>query len=176
MATGENVKPETDDEHICFKLINDIDYIGCKVPGMISCKKVQWNELWSLTARLGAPLWYITLSPADSKHPLAMYYAETKQTFQPKIRTSDERWRIVANNPIASARFFHYMVSLFIKHILGFGADHPGVFGKTAAYYGTVEQQGRLTLHLHLLLWIEGSLSPDETRKRLLDPESDFHR
>ena len=25
-----------------------------------------------------------------------------------------------------------------------------GLYGKTEGYYGTVEQQGRLTLHLHL--------------------------
>jgi hypothetical protein len=69
------------------------------------------------------------------------------------------------------------MITLFIEHVLGVGMDHPGLFGETSAYYGTVEQQGRMTLHLHLLLWIEGSLSPDETRKKILDQTSDFqHR
>ena len=43
---------------------------------------------------------------------------------------------------------------MFIKHVLGVDSDHNGVFGPTNAHYGTVEQQGRLTLHLHLLLWI----------------------
>jgi len=28
------------------------------------------------------------------------------------------------------------------------------IIWQTAAYYATVEQQGRLTLHLHMLLWI----------------------
>ena len=40
------------------------------------------------------------------------------------------------------------MVNLFISEILGFGANHAGLFGNANAYYGTVEQQGRLTLHL----------------------------
>jgi hypothetical protein len=44
------------------------------------------------------------------------------------------------------------------------GQEHPGLYGKTAAYYGAVEQQGRLTLHLHMLLWILNSLSPQEIR------------
>ena len=52
------------------------------------------------------------------------------------------------------------MCENFIKHVLGVGMNHPGYFGGTEAYYGTVEQQGRLTLHLHLLLWIKGALSP----------------
>jgi len=68
----------------------------------------------------------------------------------------DDRFRLIANNPIAGARFFHFMIQMFIKHILGVGSAHKGLYGDTAAYYGTVEQQGRLTLHLHMLLWIEG--------------------
>ncbi|THU99287.1 hypothetical protein K435DRAFT_590354, partial [Dendrothele bispora CBS 962.96] len=55
-------------------------------------------------------------------------------------------------------------VTMFIKHILGVDSDHDGIFGQTAAHYGTVEQQGRLTLHLHMLLWIKGSYSPQEIR------------
>lgn len=51
-----------------------------------------------------------------------------------------------------------------------------GLYGETNAYYGTVEQQGRLTLHLHMLLWIKGGLRPEEIRKRLLDPSSDFKK
>jgi hypothetical protein len=43
-------------------------------------------------------------------------------------------------------------------------------------YYGTVEQQGRLTLHIHLLLWIKGGLTPDEIRDRITDPTSDFQQ
>ena len=43
-------------------------------------------------------------------------------------------------------------------------------------YYGTVEQQGHFTLHLHLLVWIQGTLSPDETQKALMDPASTFQQ
>ncbi|TFK46239.1 hypothetical protein OE88DRAFT_1638634, partial [Heliocybe sulcata] len=66
------------------------------------------------------------------------------------------------------------MVKLFIKHVLGVNSDHDGLYGNTAAYYGTVEQQGRLTLHLHLLLWISNSLSPQDIRNRMMDSQSDF--
>jgi len=45
----------------------------------------------------------------------------------------------------------------------GVNQDHPDIC-KTAAYYAAVEQQGRLTLHLHMLLWILNSLSPQEIR------------
>ena len=68
------------------------------------------------------------------------------------------------------------MCENFIKHVLGVGMNHPGYFGETEAYYGTVEQQGRLTLHLHLLLWIKGALSPQDIRDKIMDPESDFQK
>ncbi|KAF9051699.1 hypothetical protein BJ165DRAFT_1305333, partial [Panaeolus papilionaceus] len=47
-------------------------------------------------------------------------------------------------------------------------------FGKPGAYYGTVEQQGRMTLHLHFLLWVEGSLPLQEIRTRLMSEDSIF--
>ena len=90
MEAGEIVKPETDNEKICFQLINNIDCVASHVPGLISNKKIQQNELWSLTAYKGAPLWYITLSPADSKHLIALYFASTDETFHPLLRTENE--------------------------------------------------------------------------------------
>ena len=52
----------------------------------------------------------------------------------------DERIRLIAKNPVAGARFFHFMVKCFIKHVLGVDTDHPGIFGEMSGYYGTVEQ------------------------------------
>jgi hypothetical protein len=54
------------------------------------------------------------------------------------------------------------MVQTFIEDVLGVKSKHCGLYGDTKAYYGTVEQQGWLTLHMHLLLWIKGSLTPQE--------------
>ena len=56
------------------------------------------------------------------------------------------------------------MIQAFIKHVLGVDADHPGIYGDTSLYYGTVKQQGHLTLHLYMLLWIKGALTPQEIR------------
>ena len=77
---------------------------------------------------------------------------------------------------MAAACFFHIIVENFIKHVLGFETKHLGFYGKTEAYYGTVEQQGRLTLHLHMLLWIKSALSPQDIQDKIMDPESDFQK
>src|ERR1700683_337728 len=65
---------------------------------------------------------------------------------------------------------------MFIKHVLGVGTDHPGLYGHTAGYYGAVEQQGRFILHLHLLLFLKGSWTPQEIRDKIMDPTSDFQQ
>ena len=51
-----------------------------------------------------------------------------------------------------------------------------GAYGDVSAYYGTVEQQGRLALHLHMLIWLAGNLTPQEMRTKILDPNSDWQR
>jgi len=129
-----------------------------------------------LISYLGAPSWFITFAPADNKHLMCLYYADTKEIFSPEIRADNECFNLISRNPVAGARFFHFIVQMFIKHVLGVDQDHTGLYGDTSAYYGTVEQQGRLTLHLHLLLWIAGSLSPQEIRDRIMDVNSDFKR
>jgi Helitron helicase-like domain at N-terminus len=152
MKKGERVKGDSPEENDCLRLIHDIDRIGGNIDGSITSKKYMRNEIWSLIAFQGAPSWYITLSPADNKHPISLYYADNKQEFKPMLCPKAEKDSLIADNPVASARFFHFMIQAFIKHVLGVGVDHDGLYGDTAAYYGTVEQQGQLTLHLHMLL------------------------
>ncbi len=101
---------------------------------------------------------------------------DTGEEFTPELRTSADCNRLIASNPVAAARFFDLMVRSFIKNVLGVENNHPGLYGKTSGYYGTVEQQGRLTLHLHLLLWIDGALSPQEIRDRLVSKDSVFQQ
>lgn len=171
---GEHVRPSDEQEEECFKIINDIDHIAGKVKGSPTTKKFMRNEIWSLISYLGAPSWYITFAPSDTTHPICLHWAGSQNDFIPIPLASDEWMRRVMSNPVAGARFFHFMVEMFIKHILGIGARTPGVYGDTAGYYGTVEQQGRLTLHLHMLLWIKGAKTPEQVRELLQDETSSF--
>ena len=171
-----HTKAADDAENDCFKIIKDLDYVSSHVPGSLTSRKQMRSEAWSMMSYLGAPSWFITFAPADINHQICLYYADTKQEIYPKFREYDDRVRLIANNPVAGARFFKMMVELFIEHVLGVGTNHHGVYGKTSGYYGTVEQQGRLTLHLHMLVWIRNSLTPQEIRTRIMDPNSDFQQ
>jgi len=174
MEGGDHVIPETDEEKSCFQLIKDLDHVGSHVKGSLTNKKYMRNELWSLISYAGAPSWFITFAPADNMHPISLDYADIEEKFNPEIRDYSTRYKLMAENPVAGARFFHFMVQMFIKHVLGVGTTHTGFYGKTSAYYGMVEQQGRLVLHLHLLLYLKNCLSPQEIRDKILDPSSDF--
>ena len=176
LARGERVVPESEAEKCCYSILGDLDHVGGHVKGSLTNKKYMRNEIWSLVSFKGAPSWFITLSPADNRHPLCLYYADSDTTFRPELRTAKERDSLVLRNPAAAARFFDYVVRSMIKNVLGVGSDHDGLYGKTSAYYGTVEQQGRLTLHLHLMLWIDGVLSPQDIREKLMSLDSQFQK
>ena len=173
MEAGEHVSPKTEAEKKCFQIIRDLDAASGKMHGSTTSKKYMRNEIWSLINYLGSPSWYITLSPADIQHPICIYFADTKEKFTPALSAYDERARLVCQNPVAGARFFDFMVRTFLEDVLGVRADkREGFYGHTSGYYGTVEQQGRLTLHLHMLLWIAGNMNPEDLRVKILKESS----
>ena len=82
LASEGEGKPKTDEEKKCYQVINDLDHVQGKVKGSTTSKKWMRNEIWSLINHCGAPFWYITLSPADVKHPICLYYAGSNETFK----------------------------------------------------------------------------------------------
>ena len=44
-----------------------------------------------------------------------------------------------------------------------------GVLGPTKAYFGTVENQGRGSLHLHILIWLDHDLTPSQLKESIKD-------
>jgi hypothetical protein len=130
MENAEKVKPETDEEKLCFQLIKDLDHVGGQVKGSVTSKKYMRNEIWSLISFAGAPSWFITFAPADNMHPISLYFADTKKTFSPNLRDQNEGYRLLAHNPVAGARFFDMTCQMFIKHVLGVGESHPVLLWK----------------------------------------------
>lgn len=129
MVNGETVKAANNDEELCFQVIRDLDHVGSHVHGSISSKKHMCNEIWSLIARLGAPLWYITLSPADNRHPICLYFADTKQEFHPFSLAEDVRYCLIAENPIAGASFFDFMANFQSQPLMNLGSTTMKTLG-----------------------------------------------
>ncbi|EPT00898.1 hypothetical protein FOMPIDRAFT_1102538, partial [Fomitopsis schrenkii] len=139
---GEYVKPETDAEVECFKLLSIVDHVAAHVPGSTTQRKYQCTQLKSLIMTVGVPVFFITFAPVEFKNPLCMYYCGEKIDLlsrQPVMGHHLDRMRAIATNPVACARFFHLLVTLFVRIILRSDSDLPGLFGRVRAYYGTVE-------------------------------------
>ncbi|KAJ7359403.1 hypothetical protein DFH08DRAFT_769331 [Mycena albidolilacea] len=64
------------------------------------------------------------------------------------------------------------MVDQFTDTFLGFKrACKHGVFGRVKHYYGVFEAQNRGSLHLHILIWLEGALSPKHLQEKVMADE-----
>ncbi|KZT03006.1 uncharacterized protein LAESUDRAFT_660460, partial [Laetiporus sulphureus 93-53] len=139
---GVYLRPVDEDEEKCFELISILDYVAGHVDGSSAKRKQLRNEIQSLIIARNVPLFFITFSPVDINHPLCLYYCgQTIDIFDPcsLYPRYAERLHLIADNPVACARFFDFMVNSFITHILRIGSDNDGLFGRTSAYYGTVE-------------------------------------
>ena len=89
------------------RILSDIDAVGGCVKGSLTAKKYMLNNVWSLISYIGAPSWFITLSPADINHPICIYFADKNITFKPELyfKNADDAYR-VTSNPVAAALFF----------------------------------------------------------------------
>ncbi|KAF9024676.1 hypothetical protein BDZ89DRAFT_1092818 [Hymenopellis radicata] len=144
LRTEGTFKPITSEEKDAYQVIRDLDLVAGKVDGSLTGKKYARNELWSLMMSEGAPTWYVTLTPSDFNHPLCFYWATEGIKYELEFNlTKDARKVLVLDNPVAGARFFNFMVEMFIKHILGVdGPPGSGVFGDVSYYYANNEEQG----------------------------------
>ena len=76
-----------------------------------------------------------------------------------------KRVEIVASHPVATAKFFHILISNILNTLLV-----GGVLGPIKAYFGTVESQGRGSLHLHLRAWLDHDMKPTDLKQKIQDP------
>ena len=70
--------------------------------------------------------------------------------------------------PGLSAYNFECLLDEVLEHIVGDNIDRVGLFGKLEAFAVAIEEQGRKTLHAHILVFIEG------WNQILLDLRSEF--
>ena len=119
---------------------------------------------------LGLPSLFLTINPADIHSPVALYFAgadlNLDKILLEMLGTSYERARIIATHPVATAKFFNYLIKSILKNlVLG------GVLDPTKAYFGTVENQGRGSLHLHLLIWLNHEYTPEKLKENIQNKE-----
>jgi hypothetical protein len=151
-------------------LMKHIKAVGGRVMGSAHSRSALRTKIHSLCFYLGLPSLFLTINPADMHSPVALYFAgvdlDLDNVLPQDLYTTYERAHIVANHPVAAAKFFNTLIKSILKClVLG------GVVGPTSAYFGTVESQGRGSLHLHLLVWLNHNFTPMQLKEKVQDAE-----
>lgn len=146
-----------------MEVLRYVDLVGDHIEGSNAEVAMRREELRAITRAHGTPSLFFTLNPADTYNPLVSLLAGKDINIDALFQNPDssytafDRARTLADNPVAGAEFFKLMVDQFTKVFLGEQqSGKRGVFGWVKFYYGMVEAQNRGSLHLHILIWLEG--------------------
>jgi hypothetical protein len=147
------------------------------------------DEILGMVTHMGLPNMFITVNPSDIVNPIVSFWNTTSgdplgefnlATLAGDFPSSAQRSKLVSEDAVLPALFFDTVIQSFLKAFFGYevpadGKDsvlpkgkllNPTIFTGGGSrglkgFYGTVECQGRGSLHLHLLLWLEGIPSPE---------------
>ncbi|KAJ3540727.1 hypothetical protein NMY22_g4175 [Coprinellus aureogranulatus] len=146
------------------------------VPGSAAQKILMRNQIRAMITAYGSPTLFITLTPSDRDNLLVQVLSSTERgvgsLLGGEILGDWQRNLLATRNPGACALFFHHSIKAFIEIILRHGRESGGLYGECKAYYGTVEAQGRGTLHCHMLIWLAGHPSPAVLQDLLLQSDT----
>ncbi|CAF3344902.1 unnamed protein product, partial [Rotaria socialis] len=151
-------------------LMKRIRTVGGNVMGSAYSRASLRTQIHALIFNQGLPSIFMTINPADIHSRVALYFAGVDldlDTILPeKIPSTYERAQIIASHPVATARFFNVLISSILKCMV-----EKGVLGPIKAYFGTVENQGRGSLHLHILMWLDHDLTPSQLKESVKNEE-----
>ena len=135
------------------------------------------SQIWSTSIYMNPPSLWITINPCDLHDPIAQVFCGEEIDLDNFVASAgpskEKRAQNIANDPYAAAKFFHFMIRTVLRTLFQITVTQykvkskMGVLGEVSAYFGTVESQGRGSLHLHMLLWLKGALSSVEMRELL---------
>ncbi|CAF3731674.1 unnamed protein product, partial [Rotaria sordida] len=148
------------------KLLHHIKTIGGRVMGSAYSRTALRTRIHALIYNQGLPSIFLTINPADIHSPVALYFAGVKLDLDniqiSQLMTTYKRAEIIASHPVATAKFFHLLISNILNTMIS-----GGVLGPIKAYFGTVESQGRGSLHLHLLIWLDHEMKPADMKQKI---------
>jgi hypothetical protein len=151
-------------------LVKNIKSIGGSVMGSVHKRTSLRSHIHALIFNQGLFSIFLTINPADVHHPLAMYFAgidfDLDNVLPGNLPSTYQRAEIVATHPVATAKFFHHLISSILAALIE-GGPNGGVLGKIKAYFGTIESQGRGSLHLHMLIWLDHDLTPVDLKNNI---------
>ena len=146
--------PESTEEKNLISLCKLINNGRSWVKGSSAEKLVLRSQLFNMSRFEGVPIFFLTYSPGDISNPIACKFVGLDINVDDLVQNTIPNWKerifAIYQDPVSTERFFHYSVKCFIEcFIMG------GLFGPEPLFCGPVEEQGRKSLHWHLLLWLK---------------------
>jgi hypothetical protein len=142
-------------------LMNQIKTVGGHVMGSAYSRAALRTQIHALIYNQSLASIFITINPADIHSRVALYFSginlNLDEILPEEIPSTYERAQIIASHPVATARFFNVLITSILKNLI-----EKGVVGPVKAYFGTVENQGRGSLHLHMLIWFDHDITPSK--------------
>ena len=134
------------------------------------------SRIWGTCLWMRPPTLWVTINPMDYEDPIAQVLAGEDIDMDSFIDVTtigpdaSQRARNMANDPFASASFFHFIIETTLETLFGVRVhttrrqveNRIGIFGYVNGYFGVVEAQGRGSLHVHMLLWLKHAPNADE--------------
>ena len=125
---------------------------AARVSGTDQSRYCLRSQIWSTSTVLGLPSLWITINPSDLHNPIAQIFAGEEIDMDSFMATlgpdKAKRAKNIADDPYAAAKFFHFMITTILEMLFQVKVTAAqvksgmGVFGRVAAYFGTVESQG----------------------------------
>lgn len=159
-------------------LRKDLAAVRTRVRGSDEARTSVRSKIWGMNLACNPPSLWITINPSDTQDPIAQVLAGYDINLDDFCAVlgpnSAQRATNIAGDPFASAQFFHFIIKTVIEVLFGIRktttgrlSRREGIFGYVKGYIGTVEAQGRGTLHLHMLIWLEGAPSSGDMQSLL---------
>ena len=123
------------------------------------------QEVFCAHANNGKAQIWLTISPDDAKSYHVVWFAigpEQAKPLKDAIPLGSKRFTILSDHPVAAALEFERVLDIVLEEIVGWSKKEGrpfkrgGIFGVPKAWLRVVEEQSRLTLHFHMLIWLYG--------------------
>ena len=149
-----------------------VDSITKALPHTDEAAKRARGWMTSLQHHFGLGGMFITVTPDDENSFLVSAYSmrdRNGKAFDVNRLSAEElqkraklRRQTRIEFPGITSLAFEYVLNIVLEEVIGWdvkknrATGKPGLFGIPIAYGGAIEEQGRTTLHVHLIIWIQG--------------------
>ena len=145
------------------EFLGQINAISKALPHTNDVAKKGRKDVLAMQINYGFPDIFFTISPPDDNSFIITVYSGIKElprdvnnlTQEELTRLAKQRDNLRFKYPGISTFNFERILSVVMKEIVGWKNQLGGFFGKPKAYFHSVEEQARKTLHVHMLLWID---------------------